>query len=358
MTFAGTIKPEELFKLEIELRANRIQLLATIAQIAGGTVLLIGIYFTAQSLTVSREGEITERFTRAIDQIGAAKALPPITDSNMVVGNADPVKSKLIRSEAEEPNIDVRLGGIYALARIAKESPDDRQAITEILTAYVRNNAQMTSHGTARPAQPAQQRTDIQAILTIIGQRRYGGDIGAIDLSRSDLEGYDFQRFDLRAVNLSGTDLSGARLNDANLTHANFEGSYLNNADLSESDLTEANLIDAHLNNALMMQAILINANLQGADVSGAALDGTDLYSTFLEGAKFDNTGLRGANLTFANLNGADLSNSFGLTQIQIDRACDFNETKLPKGIIPPVREKGDWVSHPPAEYPENCLLE
>jgi hypothetical protein len=61
----------------------------TTAQILGGTALLSGLYFTWRTLHVNREGQITERFTRAIDQLG-------------------------------DQRLEIRLGGIYALERIAK----------------------------------------------------------------------------------------------------------------------------------------------------------------------------------------------------------------------------------------------
>jgi hypothetical protein len=57
----------------------------------GGALAVLGAYFTAKTYRLSREGHITDRFTRAIDQLGSTA-------------------------------LDVRLGGIYALERIA--SPD------------------------------------------------------------------------------------------------------------------------------------------------------------------------------------------------------------------------------------------
>jgi hypothetical protein len=92
-------------------------LVVTLAQILGGAALLSGLYFTWRTLQVNREGQITERFTRAIDQLGA-------TDDD---GN---------------PRLEIRLGGIYALERIARDSPGrDYSTVMEILTAYVRENA-------------------------------------------------------------------------------------------------------------------------------------------------------------------------------------------------------------------------
>jgi hypothetical protein len=63
-----------------------------------------------EQLAVIREGQITERFTRAIEQLGSDK-------------------------------LEVRLGGIFALERIAKDSEPDRWAIADSLVAFVRRQA-------------------------------------------------------------------------------------------------------------------------------------------------------------------------------------------------------------------------
>ena len=84
-------------------------------------------------------------------------------------------------------NLEVRLGGIYALERIAKDSPKDEWTIMEVLTAYVRQNAPMREpfklpggelqHTGTRQLHIVSEhkelnvRADIQAVLTIIGRR-------------------------------------------------------------------------------------------------------------------------------------------------------------------------------------------
>ena len=70
-----------------------------------------------EQLAVIREGQITDRFTRAVEQLGSDK-------------------------------LEVRLGGIFALERIAKDSEPDRWAITDTLVAFV----VPTPHGV--PAHP------------------------------------------------------------------------------------------------------------------------------------------------------------------------------------------------------------
>jgi hypothetical protein len=77
----------------------------TWAQIIGGFGLLLGLYFTwrrieisQQELEATRDQQVTERFTRAIDQLGA-------TDN-----------------EGKNKKLEIRLGGIFALERIAVDS--------------------------------------------------------------------------------------------------------------------------------------------------------------------------------------------------------------------------------------------
>src|SRR5829696_2304835 len=97
-----------------ELQDSRLKLQndvrTTLLQGLGGLAVLVGAFFTYRQLHIAREAQVTERFTRAIDQLG-------------------------------HENLDVRLGGIYALERIANDSPQDRATVVEVLTAFVRDHA-------------------------------------------------------------------------------------------------------------------------------------------------------------------------------------------------------------------------
>jgi hypothetical protein len=57
--YVGPTKPSE-----------KMDLVLALAQILAGSALLSGLYFTWRTLQVNREGQITDRFTRAIDQLG------------------------------------------------------------------------------------------------------------------------------------------------------------------------------------------------------------------------------------------------------------------------------------------------
>jgi hypothetical protein len=93
----------------------------------------------------------------------------------------------------------VVLGGIYALERIARDSPADRRTIGEILCAHVRFRAPWPptrlKDGQPPADHPADQlrwlqawAPDVQAALTVLGRGQFhGGRPNELDLSASDL---------------------------------------------------------------------------------------------------------------------------------------------------------------------------
>lgn len=250
--------------LDNTVRANRIQITTTVAQSLGGLAVLIGIVVAwanlrttqkaqkaternqTETVRLTNEGQITDRFTRAIEQLGSGQ-------------------------------LEVRLGGIYALERIARDSEKDHWPIMEVLTAYIRVHAPV--HEADNNAATIQPDPDIQAILTVIGRR--GRTLGHGEDVRLNLTGIHLEVADLRGAHLEGADLRGVRLDRADLR-------------------------GAHLNGASLEFAILSSVYLSDADLTGAYL--------------------RGADLKDANI----------LTQAQVDSAIGNRDTKLPPGLVMP----------------------
>jgi uncharacterized protein YjbI with pentapeptide repeats len=243
-------------------------------------------------LAVDREGQVTERFTRAIDQLGSDR-------------------------------LDIRLGGIYALERVARDSEADRPTIAEVLTAYVRTHSPWppTQPGQYKPDWPLDEQPDlrtrapdVQAALTVLGRGRFASlttsraslNLQATDLRKADLYGAHLEqanligtylwRADLRDAHLERAFLIGAHLEQANLERANLEGALL-----EQAHLERANLINAHLG------AILLGAHLEGADLFGAHLERASLGGAHLEGADLGDAHLEGASLLGAHLERANL---------------------------------------------------
>lgn len=164
-----------------------------------------------KSAAISSERHITERFVRVMELLGDEK-------------------------------LEVRLGGIYALERIARDSPNDQNAVTEVLATYIREHATWNR----QEPTPPRLRSDIQAILTVLGRRTWAS-------------GED-ESLDLHATALATAYLPFARLQRAFLYEADLRGAMLYNADLRGAWLWKA-----HLHNA-----VLEGAHLEGADLTAA----------------------------------------------------------------------------------------
>jgi hypothetical protein len=123
-----TVKAPESDRLQAEAAIR-----STILQALAGVVVIIGLGFTARTVYVSRETHLTDRLTTAVDQLG----------------HADP---------------SVRLGGIYALQRLARNSPRDRAVVANVLEGYLRVHAS----GTLPLPPPTTLAPDIQIALSVL----------------------------------------------------------------------------------------------------------------------------------------------------------------------------------------------
>jgi hypothetical protein len=314
----------------------------TWAQIIGGFGLLLGLYFTwrrveisQQTLEVTRDQQVTERFTRAIDQLG----------------KTDDEGNKLF---------EIRLGGIYALERISKESEEDYWPIIEVLTAYVRQHAPWRpeegqggeadaavekksvedSSGESETTEiPTTPDPDIQAIMTVLRRRtRFFayGEPEFLDLRETHLAGANLRGANFFGARLLGANLRGAHLLRANLRQAVISGANLSEADLSDANLRVADLSGADLGAAVISGANLSDANLSEANLRGADLSGAHLSGAHLSGAHLSGADLSGADLIAADLIGADLKGA-NLIQEQLEMTYGDEDTQLPPDLKPPA---------------------
>lgn len=163
--------------------------------LSAGLFAAAALVYTARNFSLSREGQFTDRYTKAIGQLGSTE-------------------------------LDVRLGGIYALERIAHDSPRDHPTVMEVLAAFIREHSReqwpIPDSGDASSPERTT-RPDVQAALTIIGRRHATHDRRTIDLTGAVLPAAT-----LAHANFSNVDLAHAVLTRADLIKANLAGSVLN----------------------------------------------------------------------------------------------------------------------------------
>ncbi|MCX5263589.1 pentapeptide repeat-containing protein [Streptomyces sp. NBC_00199] len=210
---------------------------------------------TSKELAISEQGQITNRFNAAINNLGSA-------------------------------SLDLRLGGIYALERIMHDSARDQPTVISVLSAYLRQHASTPVGGAKRaPAEsgdPPSPRADVQAVMTALGHRRVDRDQGTpVDLNHTALRGVQLASessvIQLRWANLSKADLSNSTLSNVDLR----------NSSLDEANLSGATLTASRLDRASLWRADLSYADLSDSHLSGATLSGANLTGTFFCGDVF-----------------------------------------------------------------------
>jgi Pentapeptide repeats (8 copies) len=256
----GRLEDERL-KLQNDVRVGLLQGVAGVAVIAAVVVtwqqLETDRRQLRQQLEVAGATQAGDRFARALDQLGSEQ-------------------------------LDVRLGGIYGLERIAARASQaavaaggayrppadqegsgdpppegsgepqggapvdragwwpsqDRVQVFEILSAYVRTTSHRPPVGPAGSPALQLRQADVNAAVTVLARRTVlAGDV---------------------PLDLSGSLLAGARLGWARLAGADLRG-----ADVSRASLQYAELAGVHLE-----QARLCGTQFQGADLRGAHLAG------------------------------------------------------------------------------------
>lgn len=334
----------------------------TVAQIVGGVVVLVAGASTAwltlrrvnaleRQVALAAEGQVTERLSRAIEQLGATSDAGPIPE--------------------------IRAGGVFSLERVAKESEASFEPVFQIVMGYLRTHS-------PRLADTDQQerdslRVDIDAALSALerlvplrprstslvlprvhmpganlrGANLLRANLGGADLSMADLLGADLRVVNLVGANLSSAELTGADLRVANLSRASLRGAHLRWArigtNLTGADLSHADLCEADLSWADLTGANLTGADLSSADPPGPVLRapaqprdpvpasqpefsvGDRVRARIVEGER----NLSGANLSRANVSGANLSGAnlsgANLTDVEWD-----SETVWPIGFDAP----------------------
>ncbi|MFI6249033.1 pentapeptide repeat-containing protein [Streptomyces sp. NPDC051016] len=277
-----------------------------------GVVAALGLYYTHKShqqteqlfehtrgrdreqAELTREGQVTERYVEAI---------------------------KLLSSGS----LTQRLGGIYSLERIMRDSEKDHAMVVEVLAAFVRQHAVMESDAEEMSKSTERRpKEDTQAALTVLGRR-------------PDRE-EEFQ-LDLRHADLRGVNLSKARLGLAILIGAHLEGANLIKAHLEEADLNGANLDKAKLSYACLSGAKLSSAQMADADLGYVDLQDATMKNACLKGAwmvraSLRETDLEGADLEDAYLRKASLTGAFNLTIDQLVSARIYTPTILPEEYV------------------------
>ena len=321
---------------------DNLEIIKTFATIAVGVGVFLNFYTATKNTKIAQDNAktaqdnvkiaesrlLTERFSKAVEQLSHEK-------------------------------MTVRLGGIYTLEKIARDSRNDYHwTVMEVLTSFLRENAS-SSKGEPKPLlyqvfsqfeqlkEPPKPDTDIQAVLTVIGRLRCSQEYRHLEEQSLDLCGVNIQGADLRRAHLEGALFIKANLEEVNLRGAHLEGVNFCDARLSGAELYSANLQNANLCNAYLQKVkclhshledtLFYDAHLEEADFQYSHLDRAQFCRAHLKDARFAYAYMEKVKFTEANLEGVWLNDAY-LKQASFYSAnlkkTSFNDSNLRKACF------------------------
>ena len=242
--------------------------LAFLGTVTGGVALFSGFLAILRSEEDNRRNEIAQKQAdiafrqsnialrqskAATEQSRAANRQADIAEHGLITDRINKAVESLGKiNQNGEPVLEVRIGALYALERIAEDSLRDHIRIMKIICGYVYvRNPLEDSTGEIKAV-----KEDVRAALIIIGQR------GKWTKDQRHLENEKEHGYEL--------DLRHCNLYNADLAHANMSNALLINSTLEESSLTGAKFNNACLIDVNLTRAGLIDADFKNTDVRGA----------------------------------------------------------------------------------------
>ncbi len=247
-----------------------------------------------------------------------------------------------------DSRLSVRLGGIYALRRLANEAPEEYHLeIVNLFSSFVRRPGNfdglelegvIDAQTTSDPIDPLRLRQDVQDVMVAVCTRSDQGK--ALEQRDRDFI-LDLNGAQLRGLNMrsSGSvDISGALMNRVDLNGVWLGGANLSKVicrrggDFGDTIFFGANLSEAVLSNSNFVSARFVGTNEQITNLSGVNFSCSDLTD-----AKMWNTDLTGVRFDGANISGVKFSKD-GVLAANGLTSTSFIEAVIKRSNPPDVR--------------------
>lgn len=350
---------------------------------------------------IAQENIHSTTMAKAIEQLGAMKE---VKTTQNISGPDGVTRQETVTNS--EPNIEVRLGAIYLLEKLAREHKQLHWPIMEILCAYIRGNA-----GRSEPppeevveAYSANERrtqshvdlitkyrhnvklprVDIQAAITVIGRRSKlqlswekslrkstkNQDSFRIDLSECNLAriSFDGLNFDYAKFNRSSLQFSSFR--NANVNHASFMNTHFEEVSLNNTNLNRSKFLFTYLYGSSFFSVNLVKAEFFGAHISVVSFlachlelssffgsNPSHLYfnDSHLEGAELrwsgaDNISFKDSIIHDLKIDDSNMNTAVSLTDEMTALTWGNAKTMLPSEISRPINSRWQFDSEPNQE--------
>ena len=346
---------------------------------------LFGVYLAIQRTDESKRqntiAEETNKMTKWQNEIASRQA--HTAEQESITERINKAIENLAKNQENgDPMLEVRLGTLYDLERIAKDSQRDHRQILEMLCGYIRLNSPVTNKIKELKIDTKRKpRKDIQTALTIIGrhdswlkddaplkteqdQRERGY---MIDLSYCDLWGADIHNANLSYAMIQHANLNSASIHNTNMTSTNFYWTDMIGAFISESNLTttgfsysnlsrthitnRSNLYNTQFSSTTMNNVILSSVKTRNVILMSANLEDADIIDSDLYRAEFYKANLKGVNTANSYIYKGNFLDNVNFTKKQLNNMFCGIDVEIPKHLEPrpkhwPIKElsKDDFM--------------
>jgi hypothetical protein len=254
-----------------------------------------------KQVNVAEQGLITDRINKAVEGLGATRTTQ--IDTPEIDGKRSSTSS------STQPNIEVRVGSVIALERIAKDSPSDAKRILDLLCSYLVHNCS--------PQTSKQKRLEfntlredlglaLQVIYSLVPRFDNGEGFG----KRLKI---DFRKIDLSSKHILDKKFQLIKFNFADLTHSKFH--------------------NCKFKKCLFRVILADKTSFYACTFSRCLFRGSrKLRNASFRKCTFERSGFRYFDLTKTNIKISQLKNTFGDASVTLPNNVDAGHPNWPKG--------------------------
>ncbi|ACK66835.1 pentapeptide repeat protein [Rippkaea orientalis PCC 8801] len=289
-------KNKEKFNSSLEVAKVVVTAWGTIGTIAGGIVLFLNFKNATENTKIANKNAeaanrnaklaedrlVTERFSKAVEQLGSDK-------------------------------IQTRLGAIYSLEQIAKDSDIYHSIVIGVLTSFLRINShtQLTI-------------LEIYTTLKVI-QRQ------TLEKKSSDYN-LDFCNAAFSNIDFFEIKFNAANFDRVTFYRCNFKGLYFDKASFYKANFTECFFEGCNFNSSNFEKADFYGCNLKKSNFDGSNFEGVVFDRVDFEKSKFDGS----------NFNEVSIYNPSNLKNKQIKSSCNWDKAIFAQRKYD--QEKNEWI--------------
>jgi hypothetical protein len=289
---------------------NRTDVITGFAQVIGGSALVAGLYFTAKNVrNAIRAVEVSSETLKVSQQTLAN------SEKSLALERRSKESErffKAIEMLSNDESTYARVGALYSLGSLAKESEADRNQSYDVIVSFLRTKTLGLEQGDEEPPQP-----DVQAAIDVLAHRESDANKKSrrfLDFSGLTLKGVDFREGDFDFCFFNRAQLHNSQMGDCRLDWARF---------------TKANCTGVRFDHSSLGYVTFEEANLDGADFD---------YKEYTSGEPGPNSKLHDVDFEDASMVGThfsyvDLRKARGLKQEQVDQMFIWDEVQLPSSV-------------------------